>query len=269
MEKGISIHLAPSVLGHIGSFTITNTYLTVTVVTALLILVAFLLTRKLTLVPSRAQIVLESLIYLPYKYIEETLENAKLAEKVYPIILTIFIFVLTVNWFGLLPFIGSVGIAGESHGEHSFIPLFYPGATDLNFTLALALIAFFTIEVAGFATLGALTYAKKFINFSSPISFFVGIMELVSEFARIITFAFRLFGNIFAGKVLILVIMFFAPLLAPVPLLAFEVFVGFIQAVIFALLTLFFIKLAIAHHDESAHSNDTHASEPSSHPQPA
>ena len=93
--------------------------------------------------------------------------------------------------------------------------------------------------------LGALKYASKFISFKSPLSFVIGIIELISEMARIITFSFRLFGNIFAGKVLILVLMAFVPLILPVPLLAFEVFVGFIQAAIFALLTLFFIKIAV------------------------
>jgi F-type H+-transporting ATPase subunit a len=177
------------------------------------------------------------LVTYPYQFVRETLENNKVAEKIYPVIMTIFLLVLFQNWFGLLPITES-------------IPVFYSAATDLNFTLALALIAFVTIEFFGIATIGALKYGGKFITFKSPMAFVVGLIELISEIARIITFAFRLFGNVFAGKVLILVIMFFVPLILPVPFLAFETFVGFIQAVIFALLTLFFTKIAIEIHEE-------------------
>jgi F-type H+-transporting ATPase subunit a len=170
--------------------------------------------------------------------------------------MTMFLLVLFQNWFGLLPITEGVGSVPSGGGE--IVPYLYSPATDLNFTLALALIAFIGIEFFGVATMGVLKYAGKFITFKSPMKFVIGLIELISELARIITFSFRLFGNIFAGKVLILVIMFFVPLFLPIPFLAFETFVGFIQAVIFALLTLFFTKIAIEMHDES-HSEE-HAS---------
>jgi F-type H+-transporting ATPase subunit a len=133
------------------------------------------------------------------------------------------------------------------------VPLLYPGNTDLNITIAFALIAFFTIEIAGVVLLGFWKYTGKFINLSflkrfntdNLLAFFIGIIELFSEIARLISFSFRLFGNIFAGKTLILIALFFVPLIIPVPILAFEIFVGFIQAFIFAILTLFFVKLAV------------------------
>ena len=117
--------------------------------------------------------------------------------------------------------------------------------TDLNTTLALTVIAFIVIEVAGVATLGFLRYGKKFVNVSSALGFMVGIIELFSEVARLVSYSFRLFGNIFAGEVMIIVIQHFVPIVLPVPIMLFEVFVGFIQAAIFALLTLFFVKMAI------------------------
>jgi F-type H+-transporting ATPase subunit a len=158
--------------------------------------------------------------------------------------MTIFIFILAMNWFGLLPGVTSIGYYA-GHGEEShFIPFLYPAATDLNITIAFALIAFFTIELAGVLALGLWKYTGKFVNFSSPLAFVIGIIELISELARLISFSFRLFGNIFAGKTLLVVIMFFIPYVVPIPIIAFEVFVGFIQAFIFAILTLFFIKLA-------------------------
>ncbi len=107
-----------------------------------------------------------------------------------------------------------------------------------------AIVAFFTIEIAGVLAIGLFKYTHKFLNFSSPLAFVIGLIELISELARLISFSFRLFGNIFASKTLLLVIMFFVPYILPVPILAFEVFVGFIQAFVFAVLTLFFIKLA-------------------------
>ena len=111
----------------------------------------------------------------------------------------------------------------------------------------LAILSFLVIEVSGIVAIGAWRYGGKFLNFRHGfIGFFVGIIEFFSELARIVSFSFRLFGNVFAGEVLILVVTFFLPFIAPVPVMMFEIFVGFVQAAIFALLTLFFIKLAIA-----------------------
>ena len=250
MQEGIAIHLAPLALFHIGDIPVTNTFITAVTVSALLIVCAFFAGRSLRLKPNGFQTVLELLITYPYTLVRETLQNDKLAERIFPLIMTLFLFVLAVNWFGLLPFVASIGVNEQMHGVNELVPFFYPGATDLNLTLALALIAFFAIEIAGIATLGALKYGKKFITFTSPLAFMVGIIELISELVRLISFSFRLIGNIFAGKVLVLVIMLFVPLVLPVPFLAFETFVGFIQAAIFAMLTLFFTKIAIELHEE-------------------
>lgn len=244
--KSIAIHLAPDVVTHIGSLPVTSTLITTWVTMAILILGAYLLRSRLALVPGRAQTVMETLVGGAYGYVEETLENKTLARKYFPILATIFFFILAANWIGLLPGVTSIGFWSESHGVARLIPFFYPVNTDLNVTIALALIAFVTIEYAGISVVGAMKYIGKFINFHSPLAFFVGIIELISEFGRLLSFSFRLFGNIFAGKTLILVAVFFLPYLVPVPIMAFELFVGFIQAVVFAMLTLFFIKLAIA-----------------------
>ncbi|MCA9364063.1 F0F1 ATP synthase subunit A [Candidatus Kaiserbacteria bacterium] len=244
-EGGLSIHLAPQVLGHVFGIPLTNTLVTVWFVMIVLAVLVFFIRKNLTEVPGKLQLVIESLIGYVHDFVEETLENKVLAKKVFPLVLTIFIFVLAANWIGLLPGVDSIGITTEQHGESSFIGFLHPANTDLNITLALALISFFAIEVIGISLLGAFTYARKFLNFGSPMKLMVGIIELFSEFARLISFAFRLFGNIFAGKTLILVAIFFVPYVVPVPLLAFELFVGFIQAFIFAILTLFFIKLAV------------------------
>ncbi|MFZ5376862.1 MAG: F0F1 ATP synthase subunit A [Patescibacteria group bacterium] len=149
-----------------------------------------------------------------------------------------------------------VGVAESNMGEHSgesshqvFVPLFRAGTADLNTTIALAIISIALTQVIGFKYLG-LSYLKKYINFSSPIMFFVGVLELISEFAKIISFAFRLFGNIFAGEVLLAVITFLVPIIAPMPFYGLEIFVGFIQAFVFSLLSLVFFKMAADSHEE-------------------
>ncbi len=137
--------------------------------------------------------------------------------------------------------------SGDEHGE--FVPLFRAGTADLNTTIALALVSIFMVQVFGVQTLH-LSYFKKFFDFSNPINAYVGILELISEFAKIISFAFRLFGNIFAGEVLLTVIGFLVPIIAPMPFYGLELFVGFIQALVFAMLTLVFFNMATQGHSE-------------------
>ncbi len=246
MEKeAIHITLSPYQLFDVWGFTITSTLIMSWIAIAILCTFAIVMRSRLTMIPGKVQVGAEALIGGVYDYVAETLESKELARKFLPILLTIFLFILTANLLGLFPGVGSIGVMKGEVGHEHLVPLFYPAATDLNVTIALGLIAFIVIEVAGVASIGFLKYAGKFVNFSSFMGFVVGIIELISEVARLISFSFRLFGNIFAGKVLILVVMFFVPFIVPVPLMLFEVFVGFIQAAIFALLTLFFIKIAI------------------------
>lgn len=244
--EGITIHLAPDILGYAFGVPITSTLVMTWFVMILLTLSVILLKRKLSLVPSKTQSVAEIVVGGTFEYIAEALESRSLARKYFPLLMTIFLFILSLNWVGLLPGVDSIGIMKEVHGEEKLIPFLHPANTDLNITISFALIAFFAIEIIGIMTLGFFKYGSKFINFSSPLAFLIGIIELFSELARLVSFSFRLFGNIFAGKTLLVIAMFFVPFILPVPILAFELFVGFIQAFIFAVLTLFFIKLAIA-----------------------
>ena len=241
-EKGIHIALAAEKLGTFFGVPITNTLLMSFVVIAILLTITFFVRKSLALIPGRLQALVELLFTFILDYMTETLENPKLARKLFPLIVTIFLFVFTANVIEFMPGIGSIGF---THPDGEFVPLLRSMNTDLNVTLALAVISFLVIEIVGIGTLGILKYGKKFVNLSSVLGFMVGIIELFSEVARLISFSFRLFGNIFAGEVMILVIQHFVPLVLPVPIMAFEVFVGFMQAAIFALLTLFFIKIAV------------------------
>lgn len=239
---GLHISLAPYQLGTFYGLPITSTLLTSWLVVVILVIGAYFIGRSLKLVPGKGQVAVEGVMTIALDYMEETLEDKALARKYFPLVVTIFLFILVGNMVGLLPFVGPLGVHNASGG---LTPLFYPVNTDFNIPLMLAIVAFITIEFAGITVLGGLKYAKKFVNFSSVIGFIVGIIELISEIARLLTFSFRLFGNVFAGKVLILLALAFIPYLVPVPLVVYEVFVGVIQAVIFALLTLFFIKIAV------------------------
>ena len=241
-ESGIHVLLAPEQLGQLWGIPLTNTLLTSWIVIALLISIALLVGRKLQLTPGKLQTFLEMLVSFVYDYITETLESRTWARRMFPLLMTLFLFIAVSNLLEFTPGIGSIGIF---HGDE-FLPLFRSVNTDLNVTLALAIIAVFTIEIAGIVAVGFFRYAGKFLNFSSPLNFVVGIIELVSELSRFVSFSFRLFGNIFAGEVLLAVAAFFVPYVLPVPLMSFELFIGVVQAAVFALLTLFFIKLAIA-----------------------
>ncbi len=243
VEHGSGIHVvlkAEEVFNVMG-FPITNSLIMTWIVVLVLIAFALFFRRKIAMIPGKLQAGIEWMFESVLNYMTEVLEDEKVARRFFPLIMTIFFFVLVGNELAFLPGVGSIGV----NGEHGLIPLLRAPAADLNLTLALAFISFFAIEVTGIATLGFLKYGSKFVNFSSPIGFVVGIIEFLSNLGRIISFSFRLFGNVFAGEVMIVVAMYFVAYLLPVPLMAFEVFVGFIQAVVFSMLTLFFIKLAI------------------------
>lgn len=247
-NEGLSIHMGPSVLGHFFGFPITNTLLVSWIAMAILIGITLVVRMNLSLVPGKLQSVVESVIGFAYSYVHDVLESESLTRRFFPIIMTIFLFILTVNWFSLLPGIEGILFTPESSGHGAAVALFHSATADLNATLAIAIAALITIEFAGIATLGFFKYGAKFINFSSPLKFAVGVIELISEISRLISFSFRLFGNIFAGKTLLLVAATFVPLILPVPLIGFEMFVGLIQAFVFAMLTLFFIKAATEAH---------------------
>jgi len=225
---------------------ITNSLIATYMVGIFLVLVALYINKKAKLIPFRFQSLIEEIIEFFWNLCESVAgENARI---LFPLIFTFFIFILLNNWFGLLPFVGSLGFY-EHHGEEKiFVPLFRAATADINTTLALALVSVVSLQIFGLKKL-KFAYLKRFFNFSNPLNLFVGVLELVSDFAKIISFAFRLFGNIFAGEVLLTVITMLIPILAPLPFMGLELFVGFIQALVFSMLSLVFINvLAIEHH---------------------
>lgn len=193
-----------------------------------------------------------------FSFIETTVgkENAGLF---FPLIGSFFFFILFSNWSGLLPGMGSIGIWEEHHGHLELIPLFRSPTADLSTTVGLAIITQITAQYYGFRFQGR-KYLKKFFNFSADpdsgwlkpvLSFangFAGILEFMGEFIKVLSFGFRLFGNVFAGEVLLMVISFLTAFLVVDVFMALELFVGAIQALIFSILSLIFYQMATQHH---------------------
>lgn len=245
MSEGVTVSLAAETVAHIGTFPITNTLIMSLVSTGLLSTLAILVSRKVQAVPRGLQNIVEFILEGALNLMDTITGDRRQSLRFFPFVFTFFIFILASNFLGLLPGIGPIKIAVEEHGVREFVPLFRSTNADLNVTIALALISFFTVEIFGIMTITAVKYAKKFININkNPIYTFVGFIELISEFSRIISLSFRLFGNVFAGEVLLIVIAFLIPFILPLPFMFIEIFVGLIQAFIFAILTLVFLKVA-------------------------
>jgi F-type H+-transporting ATPase subunit a len=266
----------------IGDFYITNTLIALFIVDLLVILLAFSFKRavaKGSLVLKGLPGALEALLEMLYNMTEST--AGKWAWTIFPWFATITILVLVANWMELIPFVDSVGVIEASHGggygiqqlgaglativnpavaEGGFhlVPFVRVVSTDLNFTVALAIIAVIAVQVIGIRAQG-MSYFTKFWNvktfFSKPIfgviDWGVGLLELVSEFSKILSFAFRLFGNIFAGSVLLFVMGSLLGAIAIMPSMFYmlEFFVGAIQAIVFGLLTMTFMAQATQGHD--------------------
>jgi F-type H+-transporting ATPase subunit a len=243
---GLDISLRAETIFHIGSFPVTNSLLLSALVLVILVSFALVLRKKIAMVPGMVQNVAELILEGALGIMDSVLNgDRKASEKYLPLVFTIFLFILFSNWLGLLPGVGSLVV---NQGAGVVTPLFRSPASDLNFTLALALIAVTFVNIFGTAAIGLKGRLSVFFNFKGPIDFFVGILEIISEFAKIISFSFRLFGNVFAGEVLLAILAYLVPYVVPVPFLFLELFVGFIQALIFAMLTTVFIGMSVVGH---------------------
>ena len=238
------ISLSSQHIFYIGPIAITNSIIATWLVMLVLVVVALIVKNKLAFIPKGIQNFVEMVIELLLNLVDSVTQDRKKTEKFFPWIATFFLFILLANWMELIPGFGAFGITHPGAGESAIVPVLRSTNTDLNTTLALALISVIAIQVFGIAAIGFGKYIKKFINFSSPINFFLGVLEGIAEIAKIISFAFRLFGNIFAGEVLLVVITFLIPYILPVPFYGMELFVGFIQALVFSMLSLVFMTIA-------------------------
>lgn len=247
----MEISLAAEKIGNILGLPVTNSMIMTWIAGLVLILLGFLATKRMTLIPKGIQNFFEGVIEFLFNTVNDVIGDREQSKKYFPLLATIFLFIIVNNWMGLIPGVGTIGFHEQLHGKEVFIPLLRSGNADLNMTIALAVVAVFSVQIFGIAAIGFMKNTKKYITFKNPIATFVGFLELVSEVSRMISFAFRLFGNIFAGEVLLTVIAMIIPYLVPLPFFGLELFVGAIQALVFTMLTLVFIKTAITPHEEA------------------
>ena len=267
---------------HVGEFKITNTLISSWITIILLCVLFFFATRKMKIIPGRLQSFAEVVVDGIYNTIEGV-AGPKNVRTFFPIVTTIFLYVVTNALLALVPLWGTWGpVEHIQEGSHTLtltVPFLRAANTDVNLTLSIAIVSFLFIEYLGFSRIGPLKYLDSFFQFTSLgkafgdlfkgnwkaflsglafgfINIYVGLLEILSHFIRIVSFTLRLFGNMTAGEILLGVMTFLVAFIAPVPFYGLETLVGFLQAMIFAGLTLVFGLMAVtSHHEEGAEHN--------------
>ena len=274
----IEIKIQPDVIFYIGPLPVTNTLLCTWISIIVLVALFYAGTRRRDMIPRGMQNLMEWVVELLLGLVEGVSGKEK-GKKFFPLVATFFIFILVSNLLDVFPgvdTVGSIDITAiqQAHitskpvlgfllfGDLSnkLVPWIRPATSDLNLNFAMALIAVITAQAFGFYTLGPLHHLGKYFNvttffrslvkldfqgmFQGVIEFFVGLIEIISEVARVISLAFRLFGNIFAGSAVLAVFAFILPFFADIIFIPLELFVAFVQALVFALLTLVYLEIA-------------------------
>ncbi|MBC7236822.1 MAG: F0F1 ATP synthase subunit A [Chloroflexi bacterium] len=279
--ENIHIELRPEPILFAGPLTITNTLLGSWLAMVLLVILALLSTRRLvdTPAPLSLQNIVEALVEALLNFMRRFVGER--AWGFFPVVGTFFLYILFMNWLSIMPGFGSIGFTRTAQGERIFVPLFRGGTTDLNTTVALAFCSVFSAQVLGIRSLGFRDYLLQYIAVGKYLAFFrqlvregranlgllvggtldvfVGLLELFDQLTKIISFAFRLFGNVFGGEVLLAVMAFLLPFLVSTPFMAMELFTGAIQAFVFAVLSTAFFGQATAEHrhqGENAESDE-------------
>jgi len=232
----IKITLAAEPVFRLGGIVVTNTMLTSVLVVVVLTVGALIYRSRLSVEsPGRFQSLVEWVLGFVLDICEDSAGHV-LGRRIFPLVATFFIFILSANWIGLLPGFGSVTVTNFD-GHH--VPLLRSANSDLNMTAAMALIAVGTVQVLGVSARGVKGYLKEL---STPV--FLTPIHIIGELSHVVSLAGRLFGNIFGGEVLLLVMYSLVPVVIPVVFIGLEAFFGFIQALIFTVLSTVYIVLA-------------------------
>jgi len=252
----VHVSLKAEPLFAIGPWDFTNSMAGALLVSFLLVGVALYLRRGAQVVPGR----LQSIVELPFEFVFSMVrdQGGRSWRSILPLIATIFLFILLANWMGILPGVGTIGFFAVEEGEEVLVPFIRPAAADLNFTLGLALLAFATFVYFGIRAHGAGGYAKEVLlpepRLLSPL---MGPIELISHLSRIISLSMRLFGNVFAGEVLLLVLLAIGPIFV-FAVLGLELLFGAVQALVFAILAMTYVVLATTAHGAGEASEEGH-----------
>jgi F-type H+-transporting ATPase subunit a len=276
-EVGHESTLYAEPIFHIGDFTVSNALFTSWIVVFILIVVSVVIRFKIKKTPKGIQNLSEIIIEGALPLCDQVTNDRKITEKAFPIVVAIFMFVLLNNWLGILP-VGGFGLIESGEHGKMFIPIIRSGTADINGTLPLAILSVLGANLFGIFSIGLWKTINKFFNFNvigsilkkikkdpfvimtAPIMFAVGLIEFVGEFAKVASLSFRLFGNVFAGEVLLASMGAIFAYLLPTPFILLEVFVGLIQAFIFAILTLVYYTISSLDHDED-HDEKNHNKE--------
>jgi len=264
----IEVSIKAEPLLHIGPFEFTNSMVGALLASAVLLAAAWYFSRRAALVPGRMQ----SLIELPVEWMADIVSASTSRWRGYvSLVVALFLMILVANWIGLLPGVGTVGVHSMEGGHEVFIPFVRPASADLNFTLGLALVAFAVFVFWGVRVNGVTGYLKELVGeprYMAPLMFPI---HLISELSRLISLSMRLFGNVFAGEVLLATMLaittaaiFTIPLAFFVPgvFLGLEAIFGFVQALVFALLAMTYITMAIAEHETHDDDHGAHDERP-------
>jgi F-type H+-transporting ATPase subunit a len=266
-------------LFHWGSFTVTNALFTAWIVVIIIIILSAILRAKLREVPGTFQNVFEIMVEGALELCDQVTGDRAKSEKIFPIAISAFFFILINNWLGITP-LGGLGLL--ERGEHglAFIPFLRGGTADINTTIALAVTAVIGANIFGVMSIGIWKTFNKYVNLKAlgqiftkvrhdptiiivaPITFFVGVIEIIGEVAKVASLSFRLFGNVFAGEVLLASMAALVAYIVPVPFLFLEILVGLIQALIFATLLVVYFTIGATDHDHEEHTEDGHEHKP-------
>ncbi len=265
MKENITLFAEP-ILYYQG-FPITNALLTSWIAVIVIIVLSYVLRSKLREVPGKIQNLFEIIVEGALSLCDQVTNDRRLSMKIFPIAISVFVFILVNNWFGLLP-LGGFGVLEK--GEHGlfFVPFLRGGTADINTTIALAIMAVLGANVFGVFSIGIWKTFNKYVNLEvigeigkklrkdptivivAPITFFVGLIEIIGEFAKVASLSFRLFGNVFAGEVLLVSMAALVGYIVPIPFIFLEMLVGVIQALIFSILLVVYFTVASSDHDE-------------------
>lgn len=258
---------------HINGFTVTNALFTSWFVVAIIIALSLVLRSRLSIIPGKIQNIFEIIIDGALDLCDQVTNSRALSIKIFPIAISVFFFILINNWLGLLP-LGGLGIIEKSEDGLAFIPFLRGGTADINTTIALAVMAVVGANIFGIFSIGLWKTFNKYVNLKAllgiftkirkepsviivaPITFFVGLIEILGEFAKVASLSFRLFGNVFAGEVLLVSMAALVAYVIPIPFLFLEILVGVIQALIFSILLVVYFTISASDHDEHEEAHE-------------
>jgi F-type H+-transporting ATPase subunit a len=251
---------------HYKDFAITNALLTSWVAVIIIIIMSFIIRLKLKEVPKGIQNFFEVIIEGALSLCDQVTNDRALSLQIFPIAISVFFFILVNNWIGLIP-LGGFGILEKSSDGLSFVSFLRGGTADINTTLALAIMTVIGANVFGAFSIGIWKTFNKYVNLKAigsiwdkirkeptivlvaPITFFVGLIEIIGEFAKVASLSFRLFGNVFAGEVLLASMAALFAYVVPIPFIFLEILVGVIQALIFSILLVVYFTIGATDHE--------------------